>query len=180
MPRTRTPLQRHLYELNADEVMRMWAGTRTAEQAWAQCKKADWLLWWVGHTDPQSNAELIRVGCEIVKVALDLVGDDCLQSALHAVVSWMDNPTAKEEFKMRYTAINAPYHIATAINGIAHAAAYIGTADDIARAVIDAYRGAACATEGITERARTRFEKNAVSIVRARFTCPSIEERGKD
>ena len=49
-----TPLQRYLRSRGACRQARKWAGRKGLRQAWATCKRTDWLLWLV-------EAEPLRV-----------------------------------------------------------------------------------------------------------------------
>jgi hypothetical protein len=42
-----TEFKQHLQAIGACADAREWVGDRTAKQAWDECLRADWLLWWV-------------------------------------------------------------------------------------------------------------------------------------
>lgn len=44
-------LQEHLREIGACDDARAWAGELTAKEAWEQCTRPDWMLWWMGHIE---------------------------------------------------------------------------------------------------------------------------------
>lgn len=43
-------LHEHLISLCACMEAVSWASGRTAEQAWQECNRADWMIWWAGQT----------------------------------------------------------------------------------------------------------------------------------
>lgn len=45
-PETPTQLQERLSELGACGSARFWAQNKTPREAWEQCERGDWLLWW--------------------------------------------------------------------------------------------------------------------------------------
>ena len=58
-----TQLQEHLEKINACQEACEWAGKRTPQEAWDQCKRADWLLWWAWTVRRDSRPPLIRATC---------------------------------------------------------------------------------------------------------------------
>ena len=58
-----TILQEHLGSIDACREAREWAGTRTAQQAWDECERADWLLWWAWMVGRDNRAALICATC---------------------------------------------------------------------------------------------------------------------
>ena len=44
--KTSQEFKQHLINLGACEGARIWAEGKTAKEAWEQCERGDWLLWW--------------------------------------------------------------------------------------------------------------------------------------
>ena len=55
-------LQQHLEKLRACQEAREWAGERTPQQAWDECERADWLLWWSAATGADRK-EVVLAAC---------------------------------------------------------------------------------------------------------------------
>ena len=58
-----------------------WASTQPdAETAWAQCRRADWMLWIAGRVagpqTPEGRGQLVLAACACARTALRHVPDD--------------------------------------------------------------------------------------------------------
>ena len=71
-----------------------WVGKRTAKQAWAECERANWLIWWLGKIGlPQTR--LVKLACLCARTTLKYVpkGEDKPRKAIEAAEAWVKNPT---------------------------------------------------------------------------------------
>jgi hypothetical protein len=85
----------HLEDIGACADARIWAKGKTAQEAWDQCERADWLLWWVAQEKPDSKQDLVRAACRIARLVLHLVpqSEDRPRLAIEAAEKWADEPT---------------------------------------------------------------------------------------
>jgi hypothetical protein len=67
-----TKFQAYLKSVHACPEAREWAGDRTAKQAWEECKRGDWLLWWAAKAGTDRKT-LVRIACQIARTALPFV-----------------------------------------------------------------------------------------------------------
>jgi hypothetical protein len=67
-----TDFQQWLRRLDACPEGRKWAAERTAEQAWDECDRGDWLLWWAARAGAHRKV-LVAVCCRIARTALRFV-----------------------------------------------------------------------------------------------------------
>ena len=90
-----TPLQQHLESLQACAEAIAWAGDRTARQAWDECPRADWLLWWAAKTPANTRSEIVLTVRVCVRRALRFVaaGEDRSRLAIEAVERWARDPS---------------------------------------------------------------------------------------
>ena len=90
-----TPLQQHLESLQACAEAIAWAGDRTARQAWDECPRADWLLWWAAKTPANTRSEIVLTVWVCVRRALRFVaaGEDQSRLAIEAVERWARDPS---------------------------------------------------------------------------------------
>ena len=90
-----TQLQTHLADIDACVDACGWAGDRTAQQAWDECERADWLLWWAARTSLNSHQAIVRAACSCARRALIYVpaGEDRSRLAIEAAERWADDPT---------------------------------------------------------------------------------------
>jgi hypothetical protein len=88
-------LQQHLDSLSACAEARQWAGSRTAREAWDQCERADWLLWWAARTPANNQQAIVRAACACARTALQYVpaSEDRPRLAIEAAERWVNDPT---------------------------------------------------------------------------------------
>ena len=67
-----TEFQEYLVRIGACREARIWAGERTAQQAWDECDRADWLLWWAA-TEGVDRKVIVRTACACARLALRFV-----------------------------------------------------------------------------------------------------------
>ena len=101
-----------------------WVGERTLAEAWAECERADWMLWLIGNMIGKpgwpTHQEFVRATCLCVRPALEFVpvGEDRPRFAIEAAERWAKNPTTEN----RLAAAAAAY-AAYAARAAAYAAA---------------------------------------------------------
>ena len=66
-----------------------WVGTRTIEQAWAECERGDWMLWLAGRIDIDRKL-LVSAACACAEPALAFVraGEDRPRLAIEVARAW--------------------------------------------------------------------------------------------
>lgn len=93
--------QEHLALVNACPEARAWAGYRTAQEAWDQCERPEWLLWWVMRDRPELRPQGVRlIVRELRARTLPLCREQDIASstaALDAAEAWAANPCAEAE-----------------------------------------------------------------------------------
>ena len=79
-------LRSHLIDLDACEEAREWATNKSATQAWEQCERPDWLLWWAARTDVNNQQSIVLAACDCARTALQFVpkGEDRPRLAIEA------------------------------------------------------------------------------------------------
>jgi hypothetical protein len=146
-----TPLQEHLRMLWACSEAREWVGELTALQAWKQCQRADWLLWWAARTKANERTAVVLAACACARTALRFVpkGEERPRLAIEAAEAWAKAPTPGSREKAR---------------AAAHAA--YAAAD---------YAAAAHAAD-----AGSKAHLRMCRLIRKLLICPWTEPKGKD
>jgi hypothetical protein len=173
--------KQHLKDIEACEEARVWSGTRTAQQAWDECTRPDWLMWWVAKDQPERKMDLVGVACRISRTVLCFVsnGEDRPRLCIEAVEDWLADPTMEKLEKVRIARHAAYASAASACtNAAAYATAYAAATDAAAHAAAyaaatdadaDAYAAATYAA------ARTKSYANSLALVCEVFACPWTE-----
>lgn len=186
-----TPIaDRIAHLLPCDEAV-TWLGDRTdLDAAWAECPRADWMVWLLGRTRADRRL-LALVACDIARAVLHLVpeGEDRPRLAIEAAEAWTRCEATREEVMEAATAIDdaadaaaraasraawAAVRAATAGAAGAAGAAWfaVGTAVVAAKAAADA-AGTATVADAARSAARSAAAARAIAdIVRARFPYP--------
>jgi hypothetical protein len=189
-----TDFQLYLNKTRACEEACQWAGERTAQQAWDECDRADWLLWWAAHAKI-ARKTFVRIACACARTALPYVQFDELRplKAIETAEAWCDGKATIEEVRAAAYAAHAAAHggAAAAAYDAAHggaaayaaayaAAAAYGAAYDAAAAVIDAaaYGAAYDAAAAVADAdAESKVHLKMCAIVRA---AVKFEDLGYD
>jgi hypothetical protein len=197
MPTPPTPFQLHLKSLNACPDARQWAGPRTAKQAWDECERADWLLWWAAR-DGASKQQIVAVACEIARTVLHLSKTPKALMAIEAAEKWVANPTEENRTLCRVTdaayaadaaaaaayaaddaaaayAADAAYAYAAAYTAAYIAAAAAAYAADAAAYAADAADAADDAAAAYAVAAAARSHANYCMLIRAKLPRPWTE-----
>jgi hypothetical protein len=76
-------------DLNACAPAREWVGNRTVAQAWAECSRGDWLIWWAERTGVDRRL-VVRAACACARLALPYVpeGEDRPRLAIETAEAW--------------------------------------------------------------------------------------------
>jgi hypothetical protein len=191
----RTAFQRYLSRLGACAESREWAGNRTAREAWDECERADWLLWWATKAGVD-HKQIVRAACQCARRALRFVaaGEARPLHCIETVEAWCDGKATIVEVRSARPAVcaaayAAAYAAAAAAAAAADAAyAYAGYADaayvcaaayaaaDAAADAADAAY-AADAADAAAYRKVQRDEHVALcAIVRAGLSMPEVQE----
>jgi len=99
-----------------------WVGTRTIEQAWAECERGDWMLWLAGRIDIDRKL-LVSAACACAEPALAFVraGEDRPRLAIEVARAWCVGTATLDDVRAAAAAAYAAYAAAYAA---ADAAAY--------------------------------------------------------
>ena len=177
-------LNNRLEKLNACPEAINWVGDKDLKQAWQECKRGDWMLWYyfkeVGFTK-----ELVKAKADCASLVKHLMKDQRSLDALQACYDYADGKISKEELRR---AADAAYGYATAAAAAAYAAAdadatataaYAAAADADATAYAAAY--AAAYATAAADAAATRKEtlKNCADICREVLTDSLFKNVGK-
>ena len=97
-----------------------WVGEGTIAEAWAECERADWMLWLIGKMMGKpgwpTHQELVRATCLCVRPALEFVpdGEERPRLAIEAAERWAKNPTTENRLAAAAAAYAAAYAAAAA------------------------------------------------------------------
>ena len=81
--------QEYLQSIRACEETRTWAAERTAQQAWDECERADWLMWWLAKSGMELK-QLVLIACRCARTALQYVpaGEHRPLQAIETAEAW--------------------------------------------------------------------------------------------
>jgi hypothetical protein len=142
---TESNLQTFLRKNKACHEAKTWAKGKTAEQAWDQCMKPDWLFWVLGKSGADRK-QLVYAACQCARTALQYVPEGELRplQAIEMAEKWVQNQAPVEDV-IRYanSAADAAYSAYAAAD--AAYAAYAAYSADAAAAAAAAAAYAAYA-----------------------------------
>lgn len=161
----------HLIDIGACPEARDWAAGKTSTQAWEECPRADWLIWWAWRDQEAGANTLVDLMAATIagpRMALRFVpeGENRPLAAIEAAERWAANPTEDNKKAARAAAWAAraaawvAWTAAWAATEAARAAAWAATeaaTEAAARAAAWAAAGAAteaaawAATEAVEE-----------------------------
>jgi hypothetical protein len=131
-----------LIELRACEDAIKWAEGKTAKDAWEQCERGDWLLWWAQKEGtPLQELTLAKARC--AKTVIHLMKDQGSINAVNIAEKYGLGEATREELDAYAAAAAYAYAAAAAYTAAADAAA----AAAAAYAYADAYAAAAARKE---------------------------------
>ena len=143
-----------------------WVGNRTAQKAWDECKKGNWMLWLINNSKLKVTLairkKLVLCACDIAETSLKYLPKDEKRpaEALRVARAWVKGEKTIEEVKTAakaanaanaanaaYAAANAVYAAAYAVNAAyatyaANAAAKAANAANAANAAANAANAA--------------------------------------
>ena len=69
--------------------------TTTAQQAWDQCQRGDWMIWWWATACPTERPAVVLAACQCARTALTHVPAGELRPlrAIEAAEAWARNPS---------------------------------------------------------------------------------------
>ena len=108
-----------LIELNACYEARTWADGKTAKEAWEQCERGDWLLWWA-QKEGQEIRSLTLAKARCAKLVIHLMKDKRSIDAVNVAERFGLGEANEQELN---TAAYAAYAAADAAADAADAAA---------------------------------------------------------
>ena len=146
MTENKTEFQRYLLSVRACAEAREWAGARNARQAWDECERADWLLWWAAMAGVDRKI-VVKAACQCERRALRFVPDGEMRPlrAIETAERWCEGRATVQEVR------------AAAADSYAYAAA--AAADSYAYADAYAYAAAAAAAAYAAAAARAAYSK---------------------
>ena len=107
-----------LGEQNACIAAMEWLGERDERQAWEECERGDWLLWWAGKRKVDRRL-LVLAACRCARLALPYVSSGELRplKAIETAEAWCAGKATKTEVRAAAAAAAA-----AAVNAAAYAA----------------------------------------------------------
>jgi len=163
-------MQKLLRDLGACSDAREWAKGKSLAEIWAQCGRADWLLWLIGRMEgkkgwPDRKA-IVLVACDCAELALPYVkaGEDRPRIAIETARAWVRGEASIEEVRKARDAADAAADAAYAADADA-AYAYDAAYAAAAAAAYDAAAAAAAAYA-----ARNRIREQCLAIIREKLT----------
>jgi hypothetical protein len=141
-------MQKFLESLHACSEAKNWVGDKTINQAWAECPRADWMMWLLGSMIDKpgwpTRQQVVLLACDCAETALKYVpeGEDRPRQAILTTRAWARGEASIEQ--VRAAAYAAYAYVANAAYA-AYAAAYAANA--AARAAYDAAYAAADAAD---------------------------------
>jgi hypothetical protein len=136
-----------LKAIGACEKALEWVGDRSLEEAWAECDRGDWMLWYLSKTGyDKRKLTLVKVKC--VRLVQHLLHDERSLKALDVAERYALGEASEEE--LREAAV-AAWDVAEAAWDVAEAA-WGATAAD--KAAVWAARAATAAARAATAAAR--------------------------
>ena len=116
-------MKQRLISLGACREAIDWIGDRTLAQAWAECERGDWLLWYAAQSGVDI-LQVVRAACECARPALVHVpaGEDRPLLAIETALRWCDGQAAADECDAAGSAARAASSAAWAAGSAAWAA----------------------------------------------------------
>ena len=147
-----------------------WVGDRDIKTAWAECERADWMLWYAEHTGVDQKL-IVLAACACARIALKHVptGESRPLDAIQAAEKWADDPTEINRAAAEaaaWAAEAAARAAAGAAAGAAEAAAWAAAA----AAGAEAWAAAAATGAAAGAAAWSEAMKNMANIVRGIIT----------
>ena len=126
-----------LVEMNACPAAVEWVGERTLKQAWAECERGDWMLWFAAKMDVDIRT-LTKAKVSTARLVQHLMEDERSLKALDVAESFAEGRATRQELDAAVAAADA----AAAAYAAAAVAAADAAAADSAAAAVAAYAAA--------------------------------------
>lgn len=168
-------LQEHLHSINACAPARLWARNRTSREAWHQCTRPDWLVWWALRARPDWRQRIVLLlVCELRAQALNRAGAlrSEAASALNAAEACALNPCETT----RRAACYAAQSVIDAIAGNVIDDAFAALAAAHAALAAAVVGGAADYASTAVDSANAAEHERWLTAIRSEFTCPWTED----
>jgi hypothetical protein len=146
--------------IGACEDAREWATGKTAKEAWDECPRGDWLLWWARKENVDKRVLTLAKG-RCAETVIHLMKDQRSKDAVKAAIDYGHGLITDEQLMAAYAAAYAAAAYAADAYAAAAAAAY--AADAAAAAAADAAADDADARK----KAREDNQKKTAEIVRS-------------
>lgn len=163
-----------LIAMGACESAPEWVGARTLNEAWTECLRGDWLLWYAGRARARVDRRLlVLAACACARTALQCVpaGEDRPRLAIDTAEAWCRGEATIKEAR------EAKASTAAAVLSAAWAAWEAGTARSAALAAMRASWSAAYAVEAAAM-AATAAEDAALAAAYAEAAADSKAAEG--
>ncbi len=159
-------LQEHLISLNACYWARKWIGDRTSAQAWNECERADWLLWWAARTPANTHQQIVLAAAGCAGLALRFVpaGEDRPRLAIEAARRRASEPTEENRKASVASAV------ASAVVSLSAASAAVSAASAASASL------SASAAAAVSAAVSAAVNREMCKLIRARLVQPWSEE----
>ena len=139
-------LRDRLVKMGACEDAVAWVGDRDITAAWAECERADWMLWLAGRVVARPLVVLAACACARTALRYVLAGEDRPRVAIETAERWARGEATIAEVRSAYA--DAAYAAADACAAAAaYAAAYAATYAAAAAYAATAYAAAYAAAD---------------------------------
>lgn len=171
-------LQEHLDSIGACKEARIWAGMRTARQAWEECNRADHLLWWAVKTDANPLSQVRLAACKCARRALRFVslGNNRPHLAIEAAEQCAADPNNENRQKALLAGVSAwsvaAWERSDPARHASHAAAWAGEAARRTNYVAVAVAAVAEEVADAAGRSRAAEHKEMCLIIRSMLVQP--------
>ena len=150
---TNAELKKLLTDLESCKEAVRWVEGRTLAEAWAECQRADWMLWLAGRT--MDRRLVVLATCAAVRPALEHApaGEGGPRRAIETAEAWARGEATEDEVRAAASAASAAWTAAEAAAWTAaEATCAAGAAARAARAAARAADAARAAAEAAAHR----------------------------
>lgn len=139
--KTEEQFQKRLKQLGSCSESRIWAKELTAKEAWEQCERGDWLLWWATKENVSLNLIMIAKG-KVAETVMHLMNDERSKKAVQCAIDFgegkisidMLNKSASEAYSAAHSCSyvedsDVAYYEADPSSVAAYAALYASQCD---------------------------------------------------
>ncbi len=170
-----------LIKIYACEEARNWVGDKTQSEAWEQCERGDWLLWWFRRADNFDKRKSTLTKGHCANTVRHLMKDIRSTAAVDGAIAYGNGEIDDDQLRqLAYAAAYADADAYAAAYAYAYAAAayaaaaYAAAADAGAAAAAAAYAYAYAAADAYA--ARTKNQKETADICRQYLPQPIFND----